>query len=208
MLGAIPTIAPYFLPSRLVAFAKTYPGIQVSIVEETTAVLLRHLREGNIDLALVALPVHGDELVTEELSREPLFVVLPQKHRFAKQSSITLREIDNDPFLLLKDGHCFRETTVAACRRARLRPRVVFESGHFSTILAMVAAGMGVSIVPEMAVESRAGCRFLKLLDQRSFRRIGLAHLRNHYQTRPQRALVETLREFPAENSRAVRLLA
>jgi LysR family hydrogen peroxide-inducible transcriptional activator len=201
VLGAIPTIAPYFLPSRLAHFAKVYPSIQVSIVEETTAVLLNHLHEGKIDLVLVALPAPGDELVSCELLREPLFVVVPETHRLARKRSISLREIEDDPFLLLKDGHCFRETAVAACRRARLRPNVVFESGHFATILAMVSAGMGVSIIAEMALEKRSGCRFLRLDDERSYRRIGVVHLKNHYQTRSEQALVECLRKTRIEQA-------
>jgi len=98
-------------------------------------------------------------------------------------------------FLLLKDGHCFRETTIAACRRAHLRPNIVFESGHFSTILAMVSANMGVSIVPQMAIEKRKGCNYLLIDDERTYRRIGIVHLRNHFQTQAQRALIKCLRQ-------------
>jgi len=198
VLGTIPTIAPYFLPLRLALFARQYPDVQVSVVEEITSVLLTRLHEGKIDIALVALPVHGDGLVCTELTREPLYAVLPENHPLANSASISLRDIQDAPFILLKDGHCFRDTAVAACRRARLRPNVVFESGHFATVLAMVSAGMGLSIVPEMAVEKRPGCRFLPLSDDRSYRRIGLVHLKNHFQTHSQRALVECLRHQPA----------
>lgn len=194
VLGTIPTIAPYFLPPRLALFTKKYPHIQVSVVEDITSVLLTRLHEGKIDILLVALPVAGDGLVCTELKREPLYVVAQENHPLAKRRSILLREIQGEPFILLKDGHCFRETAVAACRRARLRPNVVFESGQFATILAMVSAGMGVSVVPEMAVEARAGCRFLRLADDRSYRRIGLVHLKNHFETHSQRALVQYLK--------------
>ncbi len=193
VLGTIPTIAPYFLPSRLSSFAKHYPAVQVSVVEEITSVLIARLHEGKIDLAVLALPVSGDELVSSELMREPLYVVLPEKHRLARKRAIELREIEDEPFLLLKDGHCFRDTAIAACRRTRIRPNVVFESGHFSTILAMVATGMGVSIVPEMAIERRPGCRFLRINDERSVRRIGLVYLRNHFQTHVQQVLLHHL---------------
>jgi LysR family transcriptional regulator, hydrogen peroxide-inducible genes activator len=192
-LGAIPTIAPYFLPDRLAQFAKQHPMIEVNVIEETTAVLLNHLHEGKIDLAVVALPVAGDELTCRELDREPLYVVLHETHPLATKRSIVLREIEQEPFLLLKDGHCFRDTAISACHRARLRPNVVFESGHFATILAMVSAGMGVSIVPEMAVEKRAGCQFVRLSDERSYRRIGVAVLKSHFQSQSQHALIEVL---------------
>jgi LysR family hydrogen peroxide-inducible transcriptional activator len=193
VLGTIPTIAPYFLPGRLSSFAKHYPAVQVSVVEEITSVLIARLHEGKIDLAVLALPVSGDELVSSELMREPLYVVLPEKHRLARKRAMELREIEDEPFLLLKDGHCFRDTAIAACRRTRIRPNVVFESGHFSTILAMVATGMGVSIVPEMAIERRPGCRFLRIDDERSVRRIGLVYLKNHFQTHVQRVLLQHL---------------
>ncbi len=168
------------------------------MVEEITSVLLAGLHEGRIDIALIALPVTGDGLISTELVREPLYAVLPEKHPLSRSKSIALREIQNEAFILLKDGHCFRDTAVAACRRARLRPNVVFESGHFATILAMVSAGMGVSIVPEMAIEKRPGCKFLRLSDDRSYRRIGLVYLKNHFQTNSQRALVEYLKRSPA----------
>ncbi|HTR66382.1 MAG TPA: LysR substrate-binding domain-containing protein [Terriglobales bacterium] len=195
VLGTIPTIAPYFLPSRLAMFSRQYPDIQVSVVEDITTVLLTRLHEGKIDMALVALPISGDGLVCTELMREPLYAVLPEHHPLAKGTTISLRDIQDAPFILLKDGHCFRDTAVAACRRARLRPNVVFESGHFATILAMVSAGMGLSIIPEMALEKRPGCKFLRLSDDRSYRRIGLLYLKNHFQTHSQRALVECLQQ-------------
>lgn len=193
-LGAIPTIAPYFLPARLAGFLREHPAVQVNVVEEFTAVLLERLREGALDLALLALPVPGEELVALELLREPLYVVVPTRHRLAGQRSATLRQIEGEPFLLLKEGHCFRDNVLSACRRARLKMNVAFESGQFSTILAMVGAGVGVSVVPTMAVTAQPGCRFIPLADERSHRRVGVVRHRHHYLTRAQAALIEHLR--------------
>jgi len=113
----------------------------------------------------------------------------------AGQPVVSLRQIEGERFLLLKEGHCFRDNTIAACRRARLQPNVVFESGQFATILAMVAAGMGVSLVPAMAVEPRKGCRFVRVADQSACRRVGIVRLKQHFATRAQSALLEHLRE-------------
>jgi len=96
---------------------------------------------------------------------------------------------------LLKEGHCFRENTLSACGRARLQPNVVFESGQFTTILAMVAAGTGVSVVPEMAVEEREGCRFVPLADDSAYRRVGIVQLKQHFRSRVHRAFLEHLRQ-------------
>jgi LysR family hydrogen peroxide-inducible transcriptional activator len=194
VLGAIPTIAPYFLPGRLAGFARRHPAIAISVVEETTPMLLQRLREASADLALLALPVAGDEFACEELLRERLYVVVAENHRFASRAAIELKAIADEPFLLLKEGHCFRDNTIAACRRARVHPNVVFETGQFDSILAMVAAGMGVSIVPEMAASRRSRCRFLRVEDSRAYRTIGLVRFKHHFPTRAERVLAEHLR--------------
>jgi LysR family transcriptional regulator, hydrogen peroxide-inducible genes activator len=208
VIGAIPTIAPYFLPSCLASFARKFPRVQVSVVEEVTNELLNRIQEGAIDVALLALPVPATHCLSRELFRERLYVAVPQSHRLSSLAWIHLSQIENDPFLLLKEGHCFRENTLAACGRARLHPNVVFESGQFTTILAMVAAGTGVSVVPEMAVDQREGCRFIPLADESAFRRVGIVQLKQRFRSRVQRAFLEHLqqsqqdREVPLRSKR------
>jgi LysR family hydrogen peroxide-inducible transcriptional activator len=193
VLGSIPTVAPYFLPPRLGSFFKHHSTIHLRVVEEITPILLSQLQEGQIDLALVALPVLGAEFECRELLREPLFVAVAKNHRLAREKSLTLRHLEDHPFLLLKEGHCFRDTVVSACQRSRLHLNLVFEAGQFSTILGLVAAGMGISVVPQMAARSESGCRFISLSDDRAFRRIGLVRLRNHFQTRAENLLIDHL---------------
>lgn len=195
VLGAIPTIAPYLLPPMLSSFARQHPSVSVSVVEEITPTLLERLHEGTIDLALLALPIVGDELIVTELTQEPLFAALPQNHPLATRRSLLLDEVRDEPFLLLKEGHCFRDNALQACRQSRVNPKVVFESGQFATILAMVSAGMGVSVVPQMAVNETLGCRFVLIADKRSQRRIGAVRLKYRYPTRAQVALLEHLRK-------------
>jgi LysR family hydrogen peroxide-inducible transcriptional activator len=200
-IGAIPTVAPYFLGPVLARFAAKHPSITISVTEEITPVLLDFLHNGRVDLVLLALPVRGESIVCEELIREPLFAALPEDHRLATCKSIELAQIRKDPFLLLKEGHCFRENTLSACRRARVQPNVVFESGQFSTILSMVATGMGVSVVPEMAVENRPGCRFVRISDERSVRSVGLVHLKQRFVTKAQLLLLDELRLIGANET-------
>src|SRR5271168_2620754 len=194
-VGVIPTIAPYFLPPLLAAFSRKFPSAQVSVVEEITPLLLERLRSGSVDVAIVALPLHvrGHEFESFPLADEKLFAVLPRGHALAGRRSISLEELEDEPFLLLRDGHCFRETAVAACKRARLYPRIVFESGQFSSILSMVSAGLGVSIVPAMAVEKRPGCRFIPLADGSAGRTIGAVTLKGRSRTRANQAFLAQL---------------
>jgi LysR family hydrogen peroxide-inducible transcriptional activator len=203
VLGCIPTIAPYLLPRVLASFSRQHPSVSVSVVEEITPALLDRLHEGSIDLAVLALPVAGDELIATELSREPLFAAFPERHKLAKRRSIGLDEIREEPFLLLKEGHCFRDNTLSACRRSRVNPNVVFESGQFATILAMVSAGMGVSVVPKMAISETSGCSFVPITDTRSERRIGAVRLKHRYPTRAHLALLQHLESSMAEWKKA-----
>lgn len=193
--GVIPTIAPYLLPRLLSGFAVRNPGIAVNIVEDITPALLERLHQGTIDLAIAALPVEGHDLTRIRLFEEAFYAVLPDNHRLAgSRESISLAELNREPFLLLKAGHCFRDSLIGACSQLRMSPNIVFESGQFSTILAMVSAGMGVSAVPAMAVEPRAGCTYVPISDEHSTRTIGLITSRHHHMSRAQRLLMSQVR--------------
>ncbi|HTC93007.1 MAG TPA: hydrogen peroxide-inducible genes activator [Terriglobales bacterium] len=192
-VGAIPTIAPYLLPKVLPSFSREFPEVNITISEDITPILLQKLQETALDIVIVALPVQGAELLRREILRERLFLVASVNHVLCRGSSACLKDLAAEPFLVLKEGHCFRDTAVAACKRASITPNVVFESGHFATILSMVAAGMGISIVPEMAVEPHPGCKFIPIEDERAIRRVGVVRLQSHFYYRPQREFMDHL---------------
>jgi LysR family hydrogen peroxide-inducible transcriptional activator len=195
VVGVIPTVAPYFLPPVLAGFAKLFPKSTVTVVEEITPVLLERLRAGSIDIAILVLPVRGHEFQALSLLTEPLFAALPKNHRLARNRAVAIRELRKEPFLLLRDGHCFRENAVAACDRARVSPQVVFESGQFSSLLGLVGAGVGVSLVPAMAVDRRAKVRFVRISDPAATRTIGALTLRGRSLSRANHAFLCTLRQ-------------
>ena len=194
-VGVIPTVAPYFLPPVLVAFSKRFPEAAVSIIEEITPVLLERLRAGSLDLAILALPVRGHEFESLPLLTECFYAAVPIRHRLARRKKIWLRDLRKEPFLLLRDGHCFRENAVAACDRARVSPQVVFESGQFSSLLGLVRAGVGVSLVPAMAVErDPSQLRFVRISDPHATRTIGALTLRGRSLSRAHQAFLSALR--------------
>src|SRR5215467_1070003 len=192
-VGVIPTIAPYFLPARISNFCRKYPQANVTVFEDVTARLMDRLRAGLIDMAVMALPMRGHDLECFPLRTDRLFAILPKDHRLAKKSSLLLKELRSESFLLLRDDHCFRETAIEVCKHARVLPRVIFESGQFSSILAMVGAGLGVSIVPQLALERRSDCHFVLVADERASRTIGVAILKGHFLTGAQRAFLSHL---------------
>jgi LysR family transcriptional regulator, hydrogen peroxide-inducible genes activator len=190
----IPTIAPYFLPARLTSFTRKFPQARLTVVEGITPVLLDRLRASTIDVAVLALPIRGHEFDTVSLLTERLFAAVPKKHALAGRSSLVLSDLRKEPFLLLRDGHCFRDTAIAACDRARLNPQVIFESGQFSSILSMVSTGMGVSIVPEMAIEKNSRCRYIRIADDEATRTVGVTVLRGRSLSRLHQAFLAHLR--------------
>lgn len=192
-IGVIPTVAPYLLPPHLVAFSRKFPQARVTVVEEITPVLLERLRAATIDLAILALPIRGHEFETYPILSERIFAALPKHHHLARRHSLSLKDLRSEPFLLLRDGHCFRDTAVAACDRARLHPQIVFESGQFSSLLSMVGVGMGVSIVPEMAIDKKSHCTYVRLADEYALRTIGVARLRGRSFSRAQNAFLSHL---------------
>lgn len=192
-VGIIPTIAAYLLPKLLRGFTTRHPQVTVKIIEDITPTLVERLHDGTIDMAVVALPIAGNELDSEELFEEKFYAVVPATHRLASQKSVSLTELNREPFLLLKEGHCFRDSLISACHKSKVTPSVVFESGQFATILAMVSAGMGVSAVPAMAVQPRPGCKFIPISGKHSTRKVGIITSRHHYQSRAQRLLLKQM---------------
>jgi LysR family hydrogen peroxide-inducible transcriptional activator len=193
-LGVIPTVTPFLLPNVLAGFLKQHPLIEVNVKEETSDVLLRALREKVIDLALMPLPDDTEEFSCIELVRERLFAIVSEHHPLRNEKQVTLQQLSGAPFLILKDGHCFRDDALSVFHAANVEPRVVFETGCFLTILNMVRAGIGISVMPEMAVEATLGCRFIPIKAERPVRTIGLVQSKQRYQSHVQRLLASFLK--------------
>lgn len=192
--GVIPTIAPYMIPRYVAAFAIKYSDAKLRLVEETTPMLIEGLRNLSVDLAILALPLRHKEFEMFPLLTEPLFAVVPKDHPRAGAKSIALKDLRGEPFVMLRDGHCFRDLSVAACARARITPRISFESSQFSSLLGMVAAGVGVSLVPQMAVDRSLPCKYLRLSDASATRTIVAAVLRGRSFNRVQQAFLSALK--------------
>ena len=194
-VGVIPTIAPYLMPRYTKTFARKYPEAKLRILEETTPILIEGLRDLSIDLAILALPLRHKDLELFPLCTEPLFAVLPKDHPRAAAESLALKDLRGESFVMLRDGHCFRDLSIAACTRARVAPRIAFESGQFSSLFGMVAAGVGISLVPEMAIDRNVGCRYVRLSDTRATRTVVAAILRGRSFNRVQQAFLSGIRE-------------
>ena len=199
-VGVIPTVAPYLMPAYTASFAKKFPDAKLRIIEETTSVLVEGLRDLSIDVAILALPLRHKDLELFPIRTEPLFAVLKKNHPRARAKSLALKDLRGESFVMLRDGHCFRDLSLDTCTRARITPNIAFESGQFSSLLGMVAAGIGVSLVPEMAIDRNANCRYVRLSDAQATRTIVAAVVRGRSFNRVQQAFVSgiTGKETPA----------
>lgn len=152
-IGVLPTIAPYLLPDILVRFCPKFPGLEVVIQEETTAELTRQLLACELDLALASHPMEDKGLQLRELYDEELVLALPPGHRLLEQRRITVADLETERFIVMKEGHCLGDQVVSFCNRKDLRPQISFRSAQLETVQALVRSGLGVSLIPRMAVQ-------------------------------------------------------
>jgi len=155
-IGMIPTIAPYLLPTVIGDLTRMHPELDVHVREALTSRLIQELVEGRLDTAIVALPVSEPSLTEVALFAENFLLVRPGEDAGTPvPSSETLREMR---LLLLEEGHCFRDQALSFCNMQSSSPREVLDASSLSTLVQMVSAGMGVTLIPEMAmaVEARS----------------------------------------------------
>lgn len=155
-LGVLPTIAPYLLPKIITGFGAKHPAVEVVVHEDMTARLVQAIEANELDIALLSLPVAGRALEVEELFAEELLLTLPAGHRLTRKKTITLTDLEQERFIVMKEGHCLGAQALEFCRGKGFNPQITCRSAQVETIQALVEAGLGVSLVPAMA--RRAAC--------------------------------------------------
>src|SRR6266700_3518969 len=174
-VGMIPTIAPYLLPTVIGNLTRIHPELDIHVRETVTPKLIRELAEGRLDTAIVALPVSEPSLTEVALFSENFLLVRPGADEGTPApSSESLREMR---LLLLEEGHCFRDQALSFCNMQSSPPRDALDASSLSTLVQMVSAGMGVTLIPEMAVavETRsASVSVARFKDPQPSRTIGM----------------------------------
>ncbi|HEV8026927.1 MAG TPA: LysR substrate-binding domain-containing protein [Stellaceae bacterium] len=152
-LGVIPTIGPYLMPAAMTGLAKAFPKLKLYLREEQTAPLLEKLAKGQLDVALIALPYDMGALETMTLGDDRILVALPKSHPLARARRIARAALVGEELLLMEDGHCLRSHALAACRLVGPDRNEVFQGTSLRTLLQMAAGGIGITLLPEMAVK-------------------------------------------------------
>ena len=149
-IGMIPTIAPYLLPTVIGNLTRTHPELDIHVREALTSKLIQELTEGRLDTAIVALPVSEPSFTEMALFSEDFVLVRPCEDEGKPAPNVeALREMR---LLLLEEGHCFRDQALSFCNMHSAPPRELLDASSLSTLVQMVSAGIGVTLIPEMAV--------------------------------------------------------
>ncbi|MES5098006.1 hydrogen peroxide-inducible genes activator [Agrobacterium sp. BA1120] len=149
-IGIIPTVAPYLLPTIINDLNKAFEGIEIQVRETQTARLIEELKQGDLDLAIVALPISEPALTELKLFDEEF--VLVRRHEDGGKPVPERTALPKMRLLLLEEGHCFRDQALSFCNVGSSQPREVMEGSSLSTLVQMVSAGIGITLIPEMAV--------------------------------------------------------
>jgi LysR family hydrogen peroxide-inducible transcriptional activator len=155
-LGVIPTIAPFLLPSLLKSLRGDYPEFTPFIREDLTEALIEALHRGELDLLLLALPVAAEGVDTMFLFDDPFFLASPAEHPLAAKARLDTSSLQGQELLLLEDGHCLRDHALEACKLRGSEYKVPYQATSLTTIVQMVASGIGVTLLPGMAVTAGA----------------------------------------------------
>ncbi|WSA47658.1 LysR family transcriptional regulator [Streptomyces sp. NBC_01803] len=182
--GFLHTMGPETVPGLLRAFRVDHPRVRFALVQSYGEDMIERMRTGELDLCLTSPIPEALDLVTRRLDEQRLFLVVPADHRLAGRRRVRLAEAAEEPFVTLEPGYGLRRLTEALCERAGFRPRVAFEGEEPETLRGLVAAGLGVALLPPPTMP-RPGVRDLTVTAPRAVREIGLAWMAGRPDTRP-----------------------
>jgi DNA-binding transcriptional LysR family regulator len=196
-VGATPSVSTVLLPRVLAAFHAEHPGITLSVIEAGSRDLVDRLAAGDLDLALVILPVPREELFeTAPLIREELVLAVAKGHPLARRKTVRVADLRGVPLVMFRDGYDLRSATITACEQAGFHPTFAVEGAEMDGVLRMAAAGVGVAVVPRMVVERGGPLVAVRLAQPTLSRSVGVAFRRDRHHSRAADAFVARLRAF------------
>lgn len=196
-IGSMPMTGAYWLPKVLPLFKNKYPGIEVMLIEETSADLEAATSRGQTDLSLLSLPLQDAFIDWVPMIEEEIGIAFPMHHPKSNQTMVILNELREEPFILLKNGQGLRNMALERCIEEGFEPKIVFESSNIETVKAMVAAGMGIAFVPKFLSREKEVASQTKFisLNPRMHRTLVLAYRKNRYLTKAAQAFIETTKQ-------------
>ena len=192
-VGATPSLVTSVLAPALVEFHASHRGIDLSVVEAGSHQLVPQVAAGEVDLALVVLPVTDPLVVTTPLFDDPLVLAVAPGHPFAARRRVRVRDLDDLDLVMFREGYDLRAVTLEACRQAGVRPHLVSEGGEMAGVLSFVAAGLGAAVVPAIAMPADGALAGVPFAAPALSRTVALAQRGDRALARPARALADQL---------------
>jgi LysR family transcriptional regulator, hydrogen peroxide-inducible genes activator len=178
-IGAIPSVSACLLPAAIAAFRKLHPLVELALFEGTSEAVAQWVESGRVEFGIVQLPTSSGSFDEHPLFTEPFVALIAKKNALSRQKTIALARLADEPFILYK-GRA-RDTALTACRAAGFEPRIACESSELETIRSLVAAGLGIAILPQLATrQSTAGCAVVRLRDNPVERQVALLSRSGH----------------------------
>lgn len=201
-LGVIPSVAPYLLPPMLTRLRKQYPSLELHVRETQTHTLTEELLEGKLDVLLLALPFNNPDLETMDLIVDRFLLAVPKAKQLSGGVRATREMVESDRLLLLEEGHCLRDQALTYCSLRQVDTFNTFGASSLSTLIEMVAADLGITLLPEICVgvESRSrGIKLIRFEQPEPSRNIGLAWRKSSPRRDDFAALAEVVKEAGEE---------
>jgi LysR family hydrogen peroxide-inducible transcriptional activator len=180
-IGAFPTIASYFLPKFVKNIHKKFPHLKIFLIEEKSEDLILKLKNAQLDLCLLTLPIKDENLISKKIFSEEFLLATPIDHKLAKKSKINIKELQNQELMLLEDGHCLRDQALEICSMINAFEKKDFKASSLETLRQMVACGNGITLIPQIAVRNDDRIAYVKIINAPS-RTIGITYRKSSVQ--------------------------
>jgi len=195
-VGIIPTLTPNLLLKTIQRFKAAYPSAILNITENTTEALISQLMNGELDTALLSLPIKNNTIVTETLFTEPLLIAIPAVYPMAHDTVIDIKTLETVPFIRLSDQNCLADQVDSFCYTQQIDPEVIFYTSHISTTLEIIRAGIGISLVPACIASTTSDDVIFKRLKHDTVERVIVAaYHRRRQQTALSKAFGQLLKQ-------------
>ena len=197
-VGLIPTLAPYLLPEIIPELKQNFPRLTLWLHEYLTAVLLEKLKNADLDLLILALPVDSDEFSEIDLFQEAFWLVVSSHETLSKKNTIQLMDLNEQEMLLLEEGHCLRGQALDVCFSAGATENNSFRATSLETLRHMVSEGIGMTLLPELAVPKKRttsdAITYIPFSDPKPSRRIGMLYRQGSYREETYRKMAQVIK--------------
>ncbi len=201
VVGAIPTVAPYLLPPLIARCRERHPNLQVDVREDFRSNLLRSVGEGELDLAIATQPIVDARVAVTTLLHEPLLLVVARSHRLAKQKSVKAKDLAEENFIILGSSSSLAAQVQQFCGDNQFEPRIGYRCSQVATVKALVALGVGISILPSVAraPEDQRTLAYIQMADSSPTRELVVIRHLQRYQSRGAEQFLGQLRQMAGE---------